>query len=137
MSLPLRRRCDYELLEGRAPVRAAGTGNDERRRRGVGRGEREPVCRRLSGERNLLNVRAAARKGDIRLVRRTEGGEISQAVERPRQAKSLVCAPEVNLCGIAASRFAGPAFGCPSAFGLVFASPKGRAERPSHGRLGR
>jgi 3-oxoacyl-[acyl-carrier protein] reductase len=28
------------------------------------------------------------------------------------------------MCGFAASRFAGPAFGCPAAFGLVFALPQ-------------
>ncbi len=33
--------------------------------------------------------------------------------------------PKLTLCGKAASRFAGPAFGCPAAFGLVFASPQG------------
>lgn len=34
-------------------------------------------------------------------------------------------APTLTLCGKAASRFAGPAFGCPAAFGLVFAAPTG------------
>ncbi len=33
--------------------------------------------------------------------------------------------PMLALCGRAASRFAGPAFGCPAAFGLVLASPQG------------
>jgi hypothetical protein len=33
--------------------------------------------------------------------------------------------PKLTLCGYAASRFAGPAFGCPAACGLVFASPPG------------
>ena len=37
----------------------------------------------------------------------------------------------LTLCGFAASRFAGPAFGCPAAFGLVFASPKGALSGPS------
>ena len=32
--------------------------------------------------------------------------------------------PKLTLCGGAASRFAGPAFGCPSVFGLVFAAPR-------------
>ena len=45
-------------------------------------------------------------------------------------------APTLTLCGNAASRFAGPAFGCPAAFGLVFAAPRGGAQRPSGGRAG-
>jgi hypothetical protein len=32
------------------------------------------------------------------------------------------------LCGFAASRFAGPAFGCPAAFGLVLATPQGAGQ---------
>src|SRR6185437_8535193 len=36
-------------------------------------------------------------------------------------------APTLALCGKAASRFAGPAFGCPAAFGLVLAAPEGGA----------
>jgi hypothetical protein len=37
-------------------------------------------------------------------------------------------APTLTLCGKAASRrYAGPAFGCPTACGLVFAAPTGGA----------
>jgi hypothetical protein len=36
-------------------------------------------------------------------------------------------APTLTLCGKAASRYAGPAFGCPAAYGLVFAAPTGGA----------
>jgi len=36
-------------------------------------------------------------------------------------------APTLTLCGEAASRYTGPAFGCPAAFGLVFAAPTGGA----------
>ncbi len=35
--------------------------------------------------------------------------------------------PTLTLCGKAASRFAGPAFGCPAVFDLVFAAPHGGA----------
>lgn len=34
-------------------------------------------------------------------------------------------APTLTLCGKAASRSAGPAFGCPAVFDLVFAAPLG------------
>ena len=44
--------------------------------------------------------------------------------------------PTLTLCGKAASRFAGPAFGCPAACGLVFAAPKG-ALPPSGRPFGR
>ena len=44
--------------------------------------------------------------------------------------------PKLALCGYAASRCAGPASGCPAAFGLVLASPRGGAQRPSGGRAG-
>jgi len=44
--------------------------------------------------------------------------------------------PTLTLCGKAASRSAGPAFGCPAAFGLVFAAPRGGVQRPSGGRAG-
>jgi hypothetical protein len=42
-------------------------------------------------------------------------------------------APTLTLCGKAASRYAGPAFGCPAACGLVFAAPTGGAA--AHCRL--
>src|SRR5438552_13378192 len=45
--------------------------------------------------------------------------------------------PRSPLCGKAASRFAGPAFGCPSAFGLVFAAPRGGTGLPWGGPAGR
>ena len=40
----------------------------------------------------------------------------------------------LTVCGFAASRFAGPAFGCPAAFGLVFAAARGGAQCASGGR---
>jgi len=38
-------------------------------------------------------------------------------------------APTLTLCGKAASRYAGPALGCPTAYGLVFTAPLGAARR--------
>ncbi len=53
----------------------------------------------------------------------------AQRVEARRAAlghRRLKCtAPRLTVCGNAASRFAGPAFGCPAACGLVFAAPRG------------
>ncbi len=91
--------------------RAAGGGDDPRRQ-----GGRPRSCASATASASRCWTSRGARSSAP-----STRSSASAAAEEP---------PKLALCGKAASRFAGPAFGCPAAFGLVFASPEG-AQRPS------